>query len=343
MQVGLEWPAGLTWVSDDSAGAYNAGSKVWNADAIPANGSKTLKVRARVGTASNYTVGGEILFAFNEDPDSTPFNRSSIPAEDDTASVSLNPVDKPANQSPDITSNGGAAAASLSVNEGQTAATTVQASDANGDTITYSISGGADAAKFSINAATGVLVFATASDYEAPQDSDRNNVYTVQVKASDGSLADTQTLTVTVLDVQESAAPQITSDGGGSSAVISMEENLTAVTKVTATDPNGDRLTFSISGGADADLFKITASTGKLSFLVAPDYEKPQDVGKNNIYDVEVMVSDGSLTDKQMISVAITNTADENLPPDIVSNGASCQCCGDGEGKPDRRDNGVGN
>ncbi len=45
----------------------------------------------------------------------------------------------------------------------------------------------------------------------------RNNSYLVTVQASDGSLSDLQTLTVTVTNVNE--APVITSNGGGDTAV----------------------------------------------------------------------------------------------------------------------------
>lgn len=319
VEVGLEWPAGLTWVSDDSAGRYNPSTGVWNADAIAASGSKTLKIRARVGTASSYRVDGEITFAFNEDPDSTPFNRRSKPNEDDTASLVLSPVDKPANQPPVITSNGGNATATVSIPEGQTAVTTVKATDSEGSAINYSLSG-TDAACFTLNAVTGTLAFISPPDYEFPIDADKNNKYEVVVTASDGSLTDTQTLTVQVLDGAENAAPQITSNGGGTTATVSLDENLTAVTKVTATDSDGDYLTFDIAGGADAALFKITLSTGRLSFINAPDYEKPHDANRDNSYEVEVRVSDGELTDTQLIRVQILNVQ-EGKPPVITSNG----------------------
>ena len=56
---------------------------------------------------------------------------------------------------PVITSNGGGATAAVSVAENTTAVTTVTATDADlpAQTLTYSIIGGADAAKFTINAA----------------------------------------------------------------------------------------------------------------------------------------------------------------------------------------------
>ena len=65
----------------------------------------------------------------------------------------------------------------------RTAVTTVTASDADpGATLTYSIAGGADAAKFSIDATTGALSFVTAPDHETPADAGGNNVYDVVVQ-----------------------------------------------------------------------------------------------------------------------------------------------------------------
>ncbi len=106
---------------------------------------------------------------------------------------------------PVITSDGGDATAMKLVAENSTAVTTVVASDADlpGDTLTYSITGGADAAKFAINAMSGVLTFKTVPDFENPGDADLNNVFQVTVTASDaiGQL-DSQALSVTVTDLQ---------------------------------------------------------------------------------------------------------------------------------------------
>lgn len=122
------------------------------------------------------------------------------------------------NVAPVITSNGGGSTASITINENTTAVTTVTATDVNLDLLTYSISGGADASKFTINAATGVLAFVTAPDFEAPTDADSNNQYIVTVQVSDGSLTDTQTITVTVADVVE---------GGGTGSPIGLLLTLT--------------------------------------------------------------------------------------------------------------------
>ena len=109
------------------------------------------------------------------------------------------------NLPPVITSHGGNTTVSLNVAENSTAVSTVSATDADaGQTITYSISGGADAARFAIGSTSGVLTFAAAPDFEAPADADANNVYTVIVRATDNGnppKSATQTLTVTVTNV----------------------------------------------------------------------------------------------------------------------------------------------
>jgi hypothetical protein len=109
------------------------------------------------------------------------------------------------NRPPAITSNGGGATAAISKPENQTAATDVNATDPDGDTLAYSIGGGVDAGSFAINGSSGVLTFATAPDFEQPADSNRDNVYQVTVRVSDGTLTDTQAVAVTVTDVVETA------------------------------------------------------------------------------------------------------------------------------------------
>ena len=116
-----------------------------------------------------------------------------------------------ANRLPTFTST-----ATFSVAENTTAVGTVVATDADSqDSVTgYTITGGADSAKFSITTA-GVLTFAAAPNYEAPGDlvsttpanDAGNNEYIIVVTATSGSGARqttaTQTLTITVTDVNE--------------------------------------------------------------------------------------------------------------------------------------------
>ncbi|MDF1811863.1 MAG: choice-of-anchor Q domain-containing protein, partial [Verrucomicrobiales bacterium] len=101
----------------------------------------------------------------------------------------------------------------------------------------------------------------------------------------------TATVTVEITGVNDN--PVITSDGGGATATVNAAENQTAVTTVTATDVDlpAQNLTFTITGGADAALFDITAG-GVLTFKVAPDFENATDDGTDGVYDVQVTVTD---------------------------------------------------
>ena len=67
---------------------------------------------------------------------------------------------------------------------------------------------------------------------------------------------------------------------------ISVPENTTAVSSVIATDDESprDSVTCSIEGGADKDKFTLNASTCKLDFTTAPDFETPTDADKQNTY-----------------------------------------------------------
>jgi hypothetical protein len=324
-----------------------------------------------------------------------------------------------ANSAPTVSSSGGGTTASVTVAEHETAVTTVTAVDVEaGQSLTYSIAGGADAAQFTIDSNTGELHFASAPNYEAPTDSGGNNVYDVTVQVSDGNGGtDTQAMAVTVANTNETPtdlalsantvaehaatgtvvgivsgtdpdsgdtktysltdtaggrfainsstgeltvadgsllnyeratnhsvtvrvmdaggltydetftihltnvneAPTITSNGGGATVSLNVAEHETTVTTVTAVDVDaGTTLTYSIAGGPDAARFAIDGVTGELRFSAAPNFERPSDVGRNNIYNVTVQVADGQGgTTTQSISVRVT---DVNEAPRITSN-----------------------
>ena len=84
-----------------------------------------------------------------------------------------------------------------SVLENQTSAFTVTASDADRDTLAYSISSGADSALMSINS-SGVVTFISSPDFEAPSDANTDNNYQITVTVSDGTLSDSENFTVIV-------------------------------------------------------------------------------------------------------------------------------------------------
>lgn len=79
----------------------------------------------------------------------------------------------------------------------------LSATDVDSATPTFAIAGGADAARFVIDPATGALSFAEAPDFEMPGDADGDNVYEVTVSVTDGMATTSADLSVTVADVTE--------------------------------------------------------------------------------------------------------------------------------------------
>jgi hypothetical protein len=192
------------------------------------------------------------------------------------------------------------ATSSISIQESSIAVHTFTANES----VTWSLSG-TDSSFFAITSG-GVLTI-TARNFESPADSGTNNTYEVTITATDlGSNVKTQVLTVTITNLNE--APTLTNNSSLPTYALSQAENITSVVTYAATDVDaGASLTFSITGGSDSADFTINSSTGVLAFLANPDFEAPADSDQNNVYIVEITVSDGALTDLQTLTLTITN------------------------------------
>lgn len=185
---------------------------------------------------------------------------------------------------------------------------------AEGAGLVYSIAGGADAALFVIDPATGVLSFQAAPDYEAPGDAGGDNVYDVLVKVTDSNgLSDTQAVSVQVTDLLDTAGPTLVAP-----TAVSVPEGYLSVLDVDSahlTEAEGTGLVYSITGGPDEFSFVIDAQTGVLSFATPPDFEMPADQGANNVYDVLVTVTDSAgLSDTHAIAVTVTDVFENQAP-----------------------------
>lgn len=142
--------------------------------------------------------------------------------------------------------------AAVTITENATAVTTVAAADPDsGQTLTYSIAGGTDAAQFAIDANTGALSFVTAPNFEAPADGGTNNTYELTVQVDDGAGGtDTQTINVTVTN--ENELPVAT---GVTTGAVTEDDGAGAMAtgQLSATDPDaGTELTWSVDGGTTA-------------------------------------------------------------------------------------------
>jgi serralysin len=208
----------------------------------------------------------------------------------------------------------------ISIAENSSAVTLLTAADADfpAQALSYAAIGGADSALFAVNPTTGDLTFVSPPDFEQPKDFGADNVYNLTVQVSDGTFNTTQDMTVTVTAVNDNT-PAFTSPAG-----LSVAENSMTIATLTTADADlpTQALTYSVIGGADAAYFNFNSTTGALSFIAVHDYELPNDSNKDNIYNLVIQVSDGTLTAAQEISVTVLPVND-NTPvittPDKIS------------------------
>ena len=182
---------------------------------------------------------------------------------------------------------------------------TIEASDADGDTLSYTILSGNTGQSFGLDSATGILsvVDSSALDYEITP------VFSLLIKASDGALSDSATVTINLTDVDEdrtstNKAPTI------EAATFSLAENSpigTVVGTIEAADADGDTLSYTILSGNTGQSFGLDAITGVLSVVdsSALDYETI------SVFSLLVQVSDGALSDSATVTINLTDV-DEN-------------------------------
>jgi len=104
------------------------------------------------------------------------------------------------------------------------------------------------------------------------------------------------------------SAPAFTSAG---TAMVG-ENAAGTVYTATATDANGDPVSFAISGGVDAGQFQITGG-GALSFRSPPDFEVPADANHDNVYEVTLAAGDGQATTSLALRVTVTDVVGGNF------------------------------
>lgn len=165
---------------------------------------------------------------------------------------------------------------------------TATASDADADPLSFSISGGADASMFDIDAQSGVLSFNFIPNFEAPADGNSDNTYEIDLVVDDGvNGSDTLSLTVQVTNINE--APIFTS--GIQATTV---ENSSFRYIADAFDPDQDNISYSFSPGADEAVFNIDSTSGIVTFTASPDYDAPLDGNGDNSYSITIVADDGN-------------------------------------------------
>ena len=199
--------------------------------------------------------------------------------------------------------------ASGSVDENAATSTVIYdaaASDVDaGDGITFSVAG-ADSSLVSIDPSSGEVTLDSSANYEV------KDSYSFDVIATDnGTLTDTQGVTVSVTDVNE--APSIST--GASGSVAENAATSTVIYDAAASDVDaGDGITFSVAG-ADSSLVSIDSTSGEVVRSTAQ-----LTLRSKTSYSFDVIATDnGTLTDTQGVTVSVS---DVNEAP-TISTGAS--------------------
>ena len=194
---------------------------------------------------------------------------------------------------------------------------TVVADDADlpDEVITYSLAPGfGDNAQFTISSSTGQLTLNSVPDFENPLDLDGDNVYNVQVIASDGTNETRQDITVNITPVNDNLHTIVTP------TELEADENQTFVATIETADDDDpqDALEFSvISGMGDDTFFDIDQNTGELSFISPPNFEMRADANGDNVYEVVVAATDSDgQTVMRNFRITVLNVNEQ--PVDLV-------------------------
>ena len=168
--------------------------------------------------------------------------------------------------------------------------------DNAGDTLTYRLDGGTDAAAFEIDELSGQLLTEAALDYDEGKRSYSMTLVVTDTSGEDDSIR----VRVVVTNVDEPP------DLSGPVAVDYAENRRDMVASYRAVDPEEVTIVWTLAGD-DADDFAI--SRGVLTFGSPPDYEAPTDLGEDNTYEVTVEASDRTYTPTptQQVTVRVTN------------------------------------
>ncbi len=202
-------------------------------------------------------------------------------------------------------------ASAASIEENTTTIMTVDGNDVDGDTLSYSISGGSDKDLFEIDASTGDLSFKAKQDFENPADADGDNIYEVEVTVDDGNgNTVSQTIQVTITD--RSTSMSLSSSN--------IDENIAgpAIGSIdTYIDDTSSEGSFSYSiTGDGSDSFEVVNGELKLKDGISLDFES------KSSYDLTVTATD---TSGVSLSTAFTITINDTNDAPTLANAISDQ------------------
>ena len=176
---------------------------------------------------------------------------------------------------------------------------TVAATDPEGTTPAYSLTGGNESGSFEVDATSGELFYTgSGEDFESG-----TTQFTLTVRASDGSETADTTVTVDVTDVNETPSFAETSYAFDLAENADGSTNRVSLGTVAATDPESTTLAYSLVGGNESGSFEIDGATGELFYKGSgEDFE----FGTTR-FTLTVRASDGSATTDTTVTVDVTD------------------------------------
>ncbi len=221
----------------------------------------------------------------------------------------------------------------------------IEATDSDGDTLTYTIYGGSDESHFTINTNSGILTFNTSPDYENPSDANGDNIYELKVQVNDVSEADLALVFIKVGDLEYEGPAvkatsfkmlnQIKADNGGVSDQFGNSIAISGNTAVVGSSARGTVYVFEYNNSsrkfeqvaqltasdvAIDDDFGISVAISDETVVVGASredhisldsgsaylFEKPFDGWGNMTESAKLVASDGATNDLFGWSVAIS-------------------------------------
>ena len=288
-------------VAENTAAGQNIGDAIAATDV---DGGTTLVYTLSGTDASSFSVvstSGQLQTKAALDYETTTSYSVTITVSDGSLEDSINVTvdvtdvnETPANNAPVFTGTSTTRSVAENTASGQNIGAAVAATDADNDTLVYTLSG-TDASSFSIVSTSGQLQTNAALNYES------KTSYSVIVSVSDNNGgSDNIDVTIDVTNVNE--APVFTD---GTTTNRSVAENTAAGQNigdaVAATDVDGGTTLVYTLSGDDAASFSMVGTSGQLQTKAALDYET------DTSYSVTITVSDGSLTDNIDVTIDVTN------------------------------------
>ncbi|WP_235855744.1 gliding motility-associated C-terminal domain-containing protein [Flagellimonas aequoris] len=288
-------PAGLTLVdATPTAGSWS--SPNWTIGTLNSGAVQTLVIEA----TADYVVGNDgssnnIINTVSHTQDQTDSNATTDDLSETVQVTNNTLLNLPAFTSANTANfaeNGTGTVLDVNANNGD--------GGSNDSGITYSLASGGDNDLFSIDPDSGELTFQTAPDYEHPSDANTDNTYQITVNALDGDGSSSQSITISVTNLDDSAiitdfSPKIA--GNGETVIItgSYFTGTTAITfgGVSATSftvDSDNQVTAVVGAGASGDVSVINpagndVASGFIYKVAQYDFENNADDATANNYD----------------------------------------------------------